>query len=583
MVPALSTGGGVESVSCGMMYPGYPRSAALVIGVVVLVMVCWAPAGHCGVTEAERHRHVREVTQYWLDILVLVDKSAFQAWYDRTPTSLSVNDRRSQALADLKRYFTLVISEVSALYSDVGSDFRVNFRPVGFHVQTEGAEEWVLTSASGQSNAELTLTTVTRWLQDNVQSSTYDHALLFTGTDLATDNEGHTTGRGTVGTMCKGQSVSVIEDRGAFQSVFTAAHELGHSLNASHDGQNNACSTQTRYIMAARSGDVTDANRRQPWFFSTCSRNQMVTFLNSLSPEGNNCLRNSLPQNSVPNVTGMVPGQLYGSDRQCQHLYGPQSSFCFFDDLNTICSQMPCSNPATSDSGRCDIRLAATGTSCGHKKWCQRGQCVQSSDAPDMESCVGDQTVRVNGLTCPQMARIQPALCYDLEVFTKCCHSCQNIQSDVRGCPFGDWKSGCSRDVCHKVLTNGEVLDADCCHTCNFSPNNWTCHDADSVDGVSCATAVRRNAHQGCYNLTLAFHCCATCQSLRDVKRGAGCEYGDRVLQGCVNRGESCDVALCCLTCSTNTTDTGCRQRPLSFVPLLLLSLLPLSSPQRAL
>ena len=38
------------------------------------------------------------------------------------------------------------------------------------------------------------------------------------------------TGRATVGTLCQGggRSVSVIEDRGAFQSVHTAAHELGH-------------------------------------------------------------------------------------------------------------------------------------------------------------------------------------------------------------------------------------------------------------------------------------------------------------------------------------------------------------------
>jgi hypothetical protein len=39
-----------------------------------------------------------------------------------------------------------------------------------------------------------------------------------------------TIGRAGVGTLCeRGRSVSVVEDRGAFQSVQIAVHELGHT------------------------------------------------------------------------------------------------------------------------------------------------------------------------------------------------------------------------------------------------------------------------------------------------------------------------------------------------------------------
>ena len=53
------------------------------------------------------------------------------------------------------------------------------------------------------------------------------------------------------------------------------------SLNATHDGVQNACSLADRYVMAMGSGNVTDSNRRQPWFFSTCSVTEIDNFVKS--------------------------------------------------------------------------------------------------------------------------------------------------------------------------------------------------------------------------------------------------------------------------------------------------------------
>ena len=90
------------------------------------------------------------------------------------------------------------------------------------------------------------------------------------------------------------------------------------------------------------------------------------------------------------------------------------------------------------------------------------------------------------------------------------------------GCPYGNRKGGCSMEACKKILSNGTIVDEDCCGTCNFDSSAWTCADAAEVDGMPCSVAVQRGGIQGCYNLTLAYHCCAACENQRDLRRNTG-------------------------------------------------------------
>ena len=57
-----------------------------------------------------------------------------------------------------------------------------------------------------------------------------------------------------VGEICKaGESSSVVEDMGAAATALIAAHELGHSLGAFHDGAHNKsvnCSSADNFMMA---------------------------------------------------------------------------------------------------------------------------------------------------------------------------------------------------------------------------------------------------------------------------------------------------------------------------------------------
>src|SRR5262249_17730464 len=74
---------------------------------------------------------------------------------------------------------------------------------------------------------------------------------LMTGRDL----DGDTVGIAYMGTVCNSQSADSLSE-GNHSTLFSglvAAHELGHSFNAPHDGEAGACaSTPQTFLMAPK-------------------------------------------------------------------------------------------------------------------------------------------------------------------------------------------------------------------------------------------------------------------------------------------------------------------------------------------
>ncbi|KAK7471728.1 hypothetical protein BaRGS_00035610, partial [Batillaria attramentaria] len=390
--------------------------------------------------------------------------------------------------------------------------------------------------------------------------------------DLVTDDSGvvfrYTIGRAVVGTLCDGggRSVSVVEDRGA--------------LGALHDGAGNTCRASDRFLMAGGTSRRTQENKRNPWFFSSCSAREIARFVRrTLDNRGERqCLLTALPQVGVPDVRGVIPGQLYNPHEQCQHIYGPQSRYCFggnFGDLGDICTSMFCLNPREGRRNFCVQHHAAHGTSCGNGKWCEDGACVANQNAPsNLGQCpLGDQLLMLNGRPCPEAVAARPALCYNRRVRNICCGTCARSanENSAPGCPFGDRARGCNADLCNTLWPDGTVYAERCCRTCQFDPSRWTCADTQQgVDGLSCADAVWRDGVQGCYNVTLAFLCCDTCSKLRNARLQTGCEYGDLVPGTCNALGakpEQCSPQIrrqCCATCASNDVTGTASQLRLS-------------------
>ncbi|KAL3836842.1 hypothetical protein ACJMK2_022255 [Sinanodonta woodiana] len=104
--------------------------------------------------------------------------------------------------------------------------------------------------------------------------------MLFTKYKLYNDVFENNDGGGLcyTGEVCnKGKRMSIVEMGSYVWTVRAAAHEMGHSLGADHDGEKGSvdCKADDEYIMSPHIDDNYPGRRysRNPWIFSHCSIN----------------------------------------------------------------------------------------------------------------------------------------------------------------------------------------------------------------------------------------------------------------------------------------------------------------------
>ncbi|XP_041376091.1 snake venom metalloproteinase acutolysin-C-like isoform X4 [Gigantopelta aegis] len=228
----------------------------------------------------------RQMPVYTIDVLAVIDYSIYQRHFNRTDSGLSAAERRLLALQDIREYFAYIMNGVNLRYKTItgmGSSLVISLSSFVV-VETAAASTWTednvtMTSSGGEVNALTVLEALRDWVgSSNLPSN--DHVMLFTKYDLYTVSGGtksnNVIGYAYVGTMCRpaGYSTSVIEDLGRFLRINVAAHELGHSLGAKHDGtNNNTCSADDHYIMAA----VSSTRYANSWHFSSAQSTTSTT------------------------------------------------------------------------------------------------------------------------------------------------------------------------------------------------------------------------------------------------------------------------------------------------------------------
>uniref|UniRef100_K1PXB8 A disintegrin and metalloproteinase with thrombospondin motifs 1 n=1 Tax=Magallana gigas TaxID=29159 RepID=K1PXB8_MAGGI len=416
-------------------------------------------------------RRKRAVPEYKIETLLVVDFSVYNYWYTQS-TKTTSGERDAEAKANIRQYYAWVINGMDVRYKNIQtSSYTISVVFAGIYIADTPSKSTFTENNKDSSvptpkvEASTVLSDVTSWVNSNAGSlPSNDHAMMFSRYDFTSSGSSSNAGLAWVGAVCTTQSVSIVEDHFNFIIMTVAAHELGHSLSAEHDGTGNGCSSSDAFIMAASSSIVDNTN---PWKFSTCSTGYFTAYISALnSGSSGNCMTtlNAGFDPTALNQYTSLPGQVYDADAMCRHIVGPASSFCMFpynNNYSSICTTLWCRK--TDGSGQCESAAGADGLQCGNRKWCVSGVCTDDDCAPSGdESCLyGDRSGEViifnnAGKPCSQVAN-EPHICYS--VSDECCKTCAKFYTGRQGCLYGDKALGCTSGHC---AANPDL----CCGTC---------------------------------------------------------------------------------------------------------------------
>ncbi|XP_041482111.1 mucin-17-like isoform X2 [Lytechinus variegatus] len=276
---------------------------------------------------------------------------------------------------ETETYAMTVLNIMSRRFADPSLDISMRISVVRFLISTTTTLTAMDTAGSPTSVAtstdpEATLSNFCNWqasqsVDDDTNQNDWDLAILFTGHDLQRGGSSSSVGLAYVGTTCTLNAKCGINENIGFASGLVMAHETGHLLSLSHDGDPDYESCPTgRNIM---SPSLSLSNGAFEW--SSCSSEHMKIFLSQSSSQ---CL------DDVPSFTlspiDEYPGEIYDRDQQCQFaMKNPDALGCSSESCTVLFCMLPGESSCTSAS------QPAEGTPCGSGMWCINAECVNST------------------------------------------------------------------------------------------------------------------------------------------------------------------------------------------------------------
>ncbi|XP_070180476.1 A disintegrin and metalloproteinase with thrombospondin motifs 19-like [Littorina saxatilis] len=312
-----------------------------------------------------------------VEVLVVVENSIFRQFL------ASNYNNRQAALARLRRYYGIVVAMMDERFQTI-EDRRLSISlSMSGMVIAETREDsgwleklvdWRGEAADGRAsvNTDQALLDFSKWIKaKHKELPKFDHAMLFSGYQLTNRHGVPFAGKAYLNAICDvehGNAVSIVADRGDFQCVKVATHELAHSLGSVHDGDPGFenCPYDSNYVMARVFSNELDT-LRNAFYFSRCSIKQMKKLLRSKKAA---CVRDNPTVFYKYDLHRMPPGKIISPDQHCQRIYGSKSTFCNENEMKVkMCGQLWCRDPNQNNACRTNSYLTALpGTPCSQDK-----------------------------------------------------------------------------------------------------------------------------------------------------------------------------------------------------------------------
>lgn len=425
-----------------------------------------------------KERVKREIEKLTIELLMVIDYAAYSWW--GTMVGKSENSD-SQIMSLIRQYYAYVFQGISRRFSSIDKQtFGIDLAFSGLFVaKSEHESYWTTTSTidgDGDStrvmvNSSEALEKFQKWLDNADFLPKYDHAILFTGTNLTYAGSPGNTGLAFASSMCRNISnSSIVEDIFDFRTITYATQQVARALGTRDDMDNNDCLEFFNYLMAPKFKLPIKSFASNKWTFSACSEQYINDYFLELKEDGLTCLKEtSLIENYPADFLSLVrelPGAAYSGKAQCENAFGLQSDVCRLEigtSYSKICSGLLCIYPG---SDKCGFILPADGTPCGNKKYCWQGSCLEHEDATERsDTCPFGNDASID---CYRRIVNEPSECYSEDIRYKCCKTCELIYTGITGCEYGDRSDDCTLRGC--VDGDQDYASKTCCLTCLDGP-----------------------------------------------------------------------------------------------------------------
>ncbi|XP_052231159.1 LOW QUALITY PROTEIN: snake venom metalloproteinase acutolysin-C-like [Dreissena polymorpha] len=237
-------------------------------------------------TEGQRQR--RSPANHKVEFLPVVDYPIYSFWFNRSTGNATTDAaKKLDAIENIREFYAFVMNAIDIRYQKIVStaiSIDIVFAGI-FIADAPTISTWTESNKSTATprdkvDALTALKAFKDWLAQTTEG--YDHAMAFTGYDLAMNGSTSNAGLAWTPGTCKHISKlanSISEDHFESSLAIIAAHELGHNLGSKHDGDGNNCLEDDKYVMSPSSGGVIDQRALNHWLFSTCSVSQIEAYI----------------------------------------------------------------------------------------------------------------------------------------------------------------------------------------------------------------------------------------------------------------------------------------------------------------